>query len=247
MKTRSATGAVIVLLAAGAVGQPAQPPAVEIADHQVGWSLALPPGWREASAPSFDATVKLLKSSAPDANFRFTHAFCKTADGTLGDPYIIVQVTDAHSSGMSFEDIEKAFNAQTVEHGLQQAEELIGQGIKGAVTSRPLLDRSRACLFTSIDIDSPGAPEKVRGMLWTFIGADHQVQLNCYTAASSVDASAPEFQTIASSFSFVPGRSFQPGSGMSPILRNALIGAGIGAALGAVTYLFRRLKGAGSA
>lgn len=212
-----------------------------IRDSSAGWSLTLPAGWRPVADELVDLANERVKALGAGGEFTFTHGFTTAADGSLTFPYILVQHTPGHLDQATYEDIEQTVNRAVLQSGVKRAEAASSGQIQGSVQNTPTLDRDRGVATFDIEINLPTGTG--RGRIWMFFGRDGVTQLNCYADAADAQARFAEFETIAASFAFDPGREFRPAVG-GPISRTVLIGivAGAVGSVVAILYHVRRSR-----
>ena len=216
------------------------------ADPTHGFSLTIPPGW-VAKTPQevkeFDAAVGGRMS---DRNFRFIGGF-RLEDESQAVPYILVQETTMPMDGVSWEVIEKEFDAASYSKSVEsKVKEDLPDLVRSATMEKPTVDRATGRAFLGLVLtDATGA--KVRGLSVMHFTRNGAVQLNFYTTADRYEMDIAQFEPFLASFKLDPGKAFvpsQPRSALSRIGTKAAIGAAIGVALGFGHWITRKKKAA---
>lgn len=214
LPVRALRAAVLAVLMISTVCFGQDPGAIEHApatvhDRDAGWSLRLPPGWREVAPEVLEQVNRLAESLAPGSSLRYTHAFTTDEDGSLVSPYVLVQVVEAPLRSATFEDVEFMLRSGAIQTGVDQAmSQSVGTG-HSASAGGVVLDRQRG--FATFDLDVEQAPgARTRARIWMFLAADRIIQLNGYDHAESFDRSVEEMERLAGAFRFDPGRGFRP-------------------------------------
>ncbi|HRJ50443.1 MAG TPA: hypothetical protein PKU91_07910, partial [Phycisphaerales bacterium] len=189
-------------------GAPEHPPATAH-DPEAGWSLRLPPRWREVAPEVLERINRLAESLAPGSSLRYTHAFTTDEAGLLVSPYVLVQVVEAPLRSATFEDVEFMLRSGVIQTGVDQAISQSEGAGRSASAGGVVLDRQRGVATFDLDVEQ-ATGERTRARIWMFLAADRIIQLNGYDHAESFDRSVEDLERLAAAFRFEPGRGFRP-------------------------------------
>lgn len=199
------------------------------------WSLAVPEGWKVSSAEQLEAVNAEAREKLGAAGPHF--AAMLVPEAQLG-PYALIQLGAQPLRGATYEDLERAFDAETLDKSLEKVRKSLGTEVSESRLGKGVLDRARNRV--TMDLSLKGEDLDLRGRTFTMLGAEGAVNVHCYAPAQTFEAHAGTFEALASSVMFDPGAEFiaapagsKGGGGLSPGVIGGVIGAIVAGMLGA--------------
>ncbi|MCC6428356.1 MAG: hypothetical protein IT435_16235 [Phycisphaerales bacterium] len=188
----------------------------------------LPPGWNRAAQDQVDDFNSMMKRQIGD-NAAMVEWIAAAARGqpvltelptgltSFARPYLVVQRMRMPMANLSFDDIERGFNAATMQKAAGEVAESSEGMLRAVEMGKAILDREHSRITTRIELNVAG--ERVIAVAATFLSLDGNIQLNFYTDADTFEAELPGLEASIKSFAFDDGYRFRPvgsGAGASP-------------------------------
>jgi hypothetical protein len=206
------------------------------------WQVTIPDDWAVASEEWLSFLNQQADSMLPGNNFRYLTGLFPNGRADSGVPYILLQVTETPLRGATYEELEKALNAEELSTAISGNTDLkaFTQGLK---LGECRLDRANNRFVMSARQYVPGAGN-VRMLVYGFLGRDCMMQLNCYTGMG--DDPARYLDRVIASAGFDKGAAFVSGESSfdwSKVWKRGLIGGGIGCAVAVFAAMKRKMAG----
>ncbi|GJM26796.1 MAG: hypothetical protein DHS20C16_32110 [Phycisphaerae bacterium] len=205
-------------------------------DDRNHFTITVPDGW-VAIAPEtiemVNATIREQMRNSKTQGVEHDAGFQLEGTPPLAYPYFLVQGIRQDFSEMSYSALERGLGVG-VEDGVQEASEAFSEFMDNAEIGKPILDREKGRIMTSVEMDVVGVGE-VKGISVGWLSKDGIMNIHCYARASDFDKWAPTFETITNSLQFDEGYKFKPK--MNSVLSSAMRGAIIGGVVGGLGSL----------
>jgi hypothetical protein len=237
-------------------------PAADVVDNAVGYLLRVPEGWRQIPAEAMQQSQAVLTKPGASAP-KFIAAYePESHTSHFQYPYVMVQVHD-YGNGLSLSAISRSEVEQLVKSltgtGAQRLKENLADDVAKLMTDpsieSPAVTTTPPGFVMGMRMSVAGSP--IRGRTLALFGRTNVVFLHFYAKESELATQAPAMEEFAAGFRRTPAQTVTLGSrtlttggrpvggggfDWSKVGSRALIGAAIGAMVGAFGWLSKRKK-----
>ena len=179
---------------------------VVVRDEQRGWSVELPPGWREAAPELLERVNASWRSRNPDGTLVFTRAMVPEGSDGSGPPYVLVQFLPLKTRSLTHEQI-----ASTL--GMEMKGEGEPGGFEDVIASRRVegaaYDRTRRAYVMTSTLTLPGMEGAARNLAAGFLTSEGAVQFNCYAAEAAFESRLGEFRSMIGTVKVAGSKRFR--------------------------------------
>jgi hypothetical protein len=183
-------------------------------------------------------------------DFVYSHAFIPDPLTNDNPPYVLIQYMPLPGGRVSYEDIEKAFGAQTFHDSMKKDIGSLNDVVGQVSFQTPTLDRATNRIFMSMSLNTD-SPDPMRAFCIALLTNHGIVQVNSYSPGSSTVDPVQVAHSFANGITLDAGTSFVASSATNTVLSGALRGAIFGAiasvSVGVVVALMKRRKSAEAA
>lgn len=185
-------------------------------DNEHHFTLTIPKDWTESS-DLLEYMNSVVKEHMPEGGFEYIAAF--TPQGTLEDnsPYVILQYSTLPVGGTTYEALEAALKAQSLQSAVEKTTENVKDSLGKYTVGVPTLDRSTNRVYLRIhggnEPQSPTDPpaQKFDSLCVGTITNHGIIQINSYAIeGSGVDP-------VAQAESFLAGLKIDEGTKFTPL------------------------------
>jgi hypothetical protein len=175
------------------------------------WSFTKPNSWNPIGFAVMREVEAENRADFPDKNFKYIAGFTRGGMNTFIHPYILVNVTDADLSGLSYGDLERGL---AIQKPRGRREEMLFNAVRQFAWGDTVVDGDRNRTVGTAHVPK-GRKGPVKVTVYSYLGAHNVVQFECFDLEANGSKNDGYVNEIVGSFKFSEGNAFVPTAGVS--------------------------------